>query len=442
MDLYLSCGTRLRFPTPISDVRESIAQMNAGGARIIVAKSPVGNLVKYIQCADLSSEKDLRALNTIAERTDAMTETEANIFSGALDAESVNGLDDVLRISRSLEQYDLIPEVTSDRELGGWLVENNLLGVSFPEAVRPYLDYVAIGAEYYANHGGAYTLNGYSVCFPAANYEQLGRFYMDRIARAPDIVRGYIDMEQAGHMFENTDPGIFKGKCYVAFPESPPSPIQKENAPLLPDTDWSVKLKLATPSVPEGVWIRLPNYAAIICGYASETELALNALNARKLEECTLLEARCILPEAGNLMEQYDSIAELIRDGNDLWLILDECGQGIEDFMGKFSSAMEYEDCRTLRLALDISQNLSCYEYIPWGRLEALAEKQLYTEGVSEKLIHSGCIDLARYAGDLLEREGYSLNRSETGYIARNNSEFIYEHTSPEQGGMTVQQTV
>jgi hypothetical protein len=40
-------------------------------------------------------------------------------------------------------------------------VEHGLLDVTFPESVRPYLDYVAIGAEYYSDHGGVYTINGY-----------------------------------------------------------------------------------------------------------------------------------------------------------------------------------------------------------------------------------------------------------------------------------------
>jgi len=31
----------------------------------------------------------------------------------------------------------------------------------FDESVRPYLDYSKIGIEYYANHGGAYTIGGY-----------------------------------------------------------------------------------------------------------------------------------------------------------------------------------------------------------------------------------------------------------------------------------------
>ena len=31
----------------------------------------------------------------------------------------------------------------------------------FPEAAWPYLDFSKIGAEYYAEHGGAYTYAGY-----------------------------------------------------------------------------------------------------------------------------------------------------------------------------------------------------------------------------------------------------------------------------------------
>ncbi len=286
------------------------------------------------------------------------------------------------------------------------------------------------------------TLDDYSVYFPAGDYEQLGRFSLVNISCTPAHLLDYIDMEQVGHMFENTDPGMFIGNCYVKFPEARQSQSQKENTPrLLPDTDWSVKLKLASPAVPEGVWLRLPDYGDT--GYvifASEKALALDALKVQRLEECTLLEARCILPEVGNLMEQYDSIAELIQDGNDLGFILNERGQGEENFMDKLASALEYEDCRTLRFALDISQNLHCYEYIPCERLEALAGEHLAASaGISAELLHSSCFDLIRYAGDLLESEGYSLNRSETGYIARNNREFIYEYTSPEQGGMTMQ---
>ena len=58
-------------------------------------------------------------------------------------------------------QYEFIEGVTSDKELGGWLVEHGQAKVEFPKEVWPYLDYVGIGAAYYSDHGGAYTPNGY-----------------------------------------------------------------------------------------------------------------------------------------------------------------------------------------------------------------------------------------------------------------------------------------
>ena len=149
-------------PTSVAEVRKTISAVMPGWpAQIADVSGPIPNLAKYIRRADLTRESDVQSLNSLAEKIDGMSETEHQIFSGALDAESINSLDDVLRAADSLDSYELIEGIASDRELGGWLVENGHLGINFPESVRPYLDYVGIGAEYYADHGGAYTLAGY-----------------------------------------------------------------------------------------------------------------------------------------------------------------------------------------------------------------------------------------------------------------------------------------
>ena len=154
------------FPTTVNAVNKAITELKrgydpAGAVRITDADSPIQNLMKYIKCADPESEADIRKLNDLAARIDEMSQREQHIFSGALDAESINGLDDVLCIADSLDQYELIDTVTSDRELGDWLVENGRLEVDVPVSLRPYLDYTTIGAEYQSAHGGAYTVNGY-----------------------------------------------------------------------------------------------------------------------------------------------------------------------------------------------------------------------------------------------------------------------------------------
>ena len=138
-------------------------------------------------------------------------------------------------------------------------------------------------------------------------------------------------------------------------------------------------------------------------------------------------------------MEQYDDIEELVRDGDNLDQILNEPDDGMSHYMERLNAALEYEDCRTLRFALDISQNIQCYEWLPSDGTEDFAGKHLRSCKVPEEVINSGCIDLKSYAEDLLNQAGYVLTRDGSAYIARNNREFTYEFSDPPQPGMTLE---
>ena len=284
-------------------------------------------------------------------------------------------------------------------------------------------------------------LDDYEVCFPAGNHEQLGKFYLHHEAQIPEDALPYVDVWQIGQQYEEEHPGQFVGNCFVVYPGAERKMTYSgQSAPLPEDRDWSVKLKLASPSVPEGVWLRLPDYTGAPGSGSVETALALDRLCARDLTECTLLDVQCVLPEAGSLKDQYENIAELIQDGNNLGFVLDEQGQGEALWMERFAAALEFEGCHSLRFALDISQNLQCYEYVPYGNLEPLAEEHLRAAGVSEMLLHSGCIDLHGYAEDLLETSGYMLTGDESGYVTRNTREFVYEFSEdPSAAEMTME---
>ena len=170
INLYLTRGENfgsvcLRLPTSPAEEGEAFVQLDEYSdvmhpIRIENVTSPIPNLAYYLKSADINGP-DYGKLKQLAEQLADMTEQEQHIFSGALGAESISGLNDILYIADHLDDYELVEDVTCDRELGEYLVEHDLLGVDFPEAVRPYLDYVAIGAAYYSDYGGAYTLNGY-----------------------------------------------------------------------------------------------------------------------------------------------------------------------------------------------------------------------------------------------------------------------------------------
>lgn len=265
----------------------------------------------------------------------------------------------------------------------------------------------------------------------AGSYEELGRFSLDQASKLPEDVLPYVDFDHIGQQFENEHPGLFIGSCYVEYPKEPPELAYRgEGTPLPEDSDWSVKLKLASPAVPEGAWLRLPDYDGQIPEKSGEVTLVLEKLRVKSLEDCTLLEARCILPEAGDLKGQYDNVTELVRDGDNLGYILDEQGQGAPHWMEKFAAALEYEGCHTLKFVLDISQNLHCYEWVPHDNLKEFAAKNLRSYGVSEELIQSGNINLKDYAEDLLDTSGYMEASGDTGYLIRNSREFVRKYTA------------
>ena len=154
----------VHFPASLEEVSRAVSDLkrpydSPGPVRITDTDGPISNLTQYIVHADPENEADIQKLNQLTAKIDGMSPQEQSIFAGVLDAESVNGLDDVLRLSERLDDYVILPNITSDIELGRFLVDTGYK--DFPEAVLPYLDYGAIGSEYYADHGGAYGPGGY-----------------------------------------------------------------------------------------------------------------------------------------------------------------------------------------------------------------------------------------------------------------------------------------
>ena len=285
------------------------------------------------------------------------------------------------------------------------------------------------------------SLDSYTMRLNAGSYAALGQGYLLNDTAMPMDAFPFVDLTALGQRYEDKHPGLFVGNCYVQYPKEAPAPAYHRGGPLPEDSDWGVKLKLASPAVPEGVWLRLPGQD--LCGDESSTEetLVLQELWVKRWDECGLLDARCVLPQIENLPAQYDSVANLIYDGSNLGYVLAEHGQGAPGFMEKYTAALALEGCHDLRLALDISQNLGCYDWLPCDGPEGFAAKHLRDAGVPDGLIHSGGIDLNSYGQHLLDELGYLPAVGDGGYIRRNSQEFTYQYSTPtpEQSGMSMQ---
>ena len=159
-------GVYLQLPATSAEFGEVCSWLDEistdiSSTRIKGAISDAWNIGKYLKNTDINAPGQLDKLNRIAEVIGIMDRDKCHTFEGALDAESVNGLDDIIDIGEQLDRYLYIPHVTTHQELGLFLVNRDIK--PFDDSVCPYLDYSKIGIEYYTNHGGAYTAKGYIV---------------------------------------------------------------------------------------------------------------------------------------------------------------------------------------------------------------------------------------------------------------------------------------
>ena len=184
----------------------------------------------------------------------------------------------------------------------------------------------------------------------------------------------------------------------------------------------------------EGVWIGFPDTGEYMdAAHPDELLLGLDALQAETLDLCMAVDVDCALPQITDILNQYDSAGELVRHAIDFGYVWAEQGQGEPHWMEKWQCVMELEDCHRLDLALDLAQNLHCYEFIPRGvDLAQYGMDLARKEGVlgQDPLLHE-CFDSVAYAQHHMAK--YGLSTTDHGYAARNGQEIIYEYSQPEQ---------
>ncbi len=142
------------------------------------------------------------------------------------------------------------------------------------------------------------SLDEYRVLLDAGSYEALGRRYLLNDTRMPVDALPFADLGSVGRQYEDKHPGLFIGSYYVQYPDALPEQVYRPGMALPADEGWSVKVKLASPAVPEGVWLRLPGLDEYSDESSTEEALVLRELRVRRWDECALVDAQCVLPEA------------------------------------------------------------------------------------------------------------------------------------------------
>ena len=155
---------RLQLPASPAEIGETFAfldriSLDTTATAILDVSSNVPVLYRCLYDVDVEDSEQFQKLQKLAERTEALSPAKAAIFSGALDAECVWNLEGALTVADRLDEYMLVNNVSSDSELGIYLVNKGI--TPFPDRFKPYINYARVGAEYREKHGGEYSSGNY-----------------------------------------------------------------------------------------------------------------------------------------------------------------------------------------------------------------------------------------------------------------------------------------
>lgn len=157
----------LSFPTTTpaekEDVDRTLETLKSMSKTVTIqgAASEVMNLGLYLSCVDFAAEGEVERINQLAERLEHMSEVDCDKFAGMLDANSISGTKDILRLTEQLDDYVILPGCSSARSVGRYLVVCGAFPV--PEELIGYINYEAVGTEFQDAHGGAACSRGYVV---------------------------------------------------------------------------------------------------------------------------------------------------------------------------------------------------------------------------------------------------------------------------------------
>ena len=179
------------------------------------------------------------------------------------------------------------------------------------------------------------------------------------------------------------------------------------------------------PGTGDSVWLELPADGPAI-------EQAVQSLDASSLDDCAIAEVKSVVPLlqyqiAGNEdIEKLNTLAERLQAFDRKTLV-------------KYKAVLELEVCNDLDLELDITRNLSCYDYDTLiFSPESFAEYILREAEFDPDDPAFAGFDFKDYGERCLKESG-SIPTA-YGMIARNNRPFVHEYTAPQppQSGMTL----
>lgn len=278
----------------------------------------------------------------------------------------------------------------------------------------------------------SYNLENYEVIPGVGNDEQLGRYCLEvhkfgALKNGPSDFLKYLDNEKLGCLQRKNDNGVYAGGNYIkALDISCKQVYDGSHIPEeIKDTGYYIKLRLTSEQEPDGTWLKLP---------ADEDELkaVLNKLKVNDVSGCIVGKCMSILPKLEESIHQHPDLNDFIDKANNLSYGIDQMPN--KEMTAKFKAALIYEDCTDLDFAADITQNLDCYDFYPsLSSAEEYDRKLAFEKGYLKPSDHEilSCFDFKKYGREQMKIKG--ILTTEYGMIARNENEFYFDYCTPTQ---------
>lgn len=157
----------LTLPATPYQLADALEQLRADGAENVKAK------ISYCHSSGIlnllpTASGNLYEVNALAEKMASFEDWQREAFDGMLKADAFESSDPIpiarlIDFAYSTECCHVVGGITTDKELGEFLVENGLWGdeEALTEDVYKRLDFKMIGREYRLMEGGTFTANSY-----------------------------------------------------------------------------------------------------------------------------------------------------------------------------------------------------------------------------------------------------------------------------------------
>jgi len=328
-------------------------------------------------------------LNSLATLLSGMSEYERVKLEGAAVLRNCRTIQDCTKLLYNLDSFELTPDVGDHESYGQYFAKINLTNSlkDIPAEIMEHFD-----------------------------YRKLGKMMLDESENV--FIKGH-RIRDTGRELREPD---------------------LERDPLA----CCLKIRLCSDENPDGVWIKFPlrdenETSTDSPVHTDEMRVALTSLKADSLDRCRAVECiseypgieRCFEAHAGELL------ANLIWKAQNFGCAEGELSQyAKEKGYKKFAAVLEYEKCSNLDFAVDITQNLNCYDFAP--DIETYGESYLIEKGVDCTI--ASCFRLEPI-GEFLSIMNDAATNS-NGVISRNDNEFTYDYYQPKQEVPVIKDTI